>query len=174
MVSKGFLSVGCIVLALYYVQCSSEINLSVSPAIIDVNLTHTMTMNCSMKHAIVSHLVSIVITRLDANDREEIVASVSTFDRALPATDQQNMVVNGSVLEPKVTDNYLLLTWDHPNAHQSSNYTCEINAIDAHSRPVRYSQWMNVPSRVPTTEDIVIMFVFWRSRLKSSRKRSHS
>ena len=52
--------------------------------------------------AIVSHLVSIVITRLDANDREQIVASVSTFDQALPATDYQNMVVNGTVLEHKV------------------------------------------------------------------------
>jgi len=135
----------------------SDIHFFASPRIIDINLTDTMSMDCTLNNSgnTVSHLVSIVITRLDANSKEQLVASVSTFDPAHALTDQSTMQVAGTVTESTVSNNYLHLSWDHPAEPQASKYTCEINAIDMNARPVMFSAAFVVSSRVATTEDIV-------------------
>merc|ERR1711963_1164756 len=123
---------------------ATDVIFTVDPAQIDVNLTHTMKMACSLDSSVsVKHLVSIVITRLDKTGAPETVASVSTFDVSVPpaGVDQNKITIdNTSSIASTITGSYLKLEWDHPTIEQSRNYTCEINAIDMSSHPTKYLQ----------------------------------
>jgi len=136
-----------------------SVKFTVDPPQIDVNLTHTMTMGCSLDPSTsVKHLVSIVITRLDSTGAQETVASVSTFDTKVPdaAVDMNKITIdNTSSIASSVAASYLKLEWDHPTITQSRNYTCEINAIDNASHPTKFLKDFEVTYRVPTTEDLV-------------------
>ncbi|GFO07247.1 fibrinogen-related protein 1 [Plakobranchus ocellatus] len=126
----------------------------VRPQLIDEDLTESMEMECSLDDSlhIVSHIVSIVILRQDGQNKNILVASVTSFDPAKPAVDYGSLAVFGSVDLPR---NHLKLVWDHPGATQASNYTCEINAIDAFARPMTLLTSYAVTSRVPTTEVMI-------------------
>merc|ERR1712154_289544 len=115
-------------------QNDPHVIFSADHGIIDVNLTHTLKMSCSLSaSSSVKHLVSIVITRYDANSNSIAVASVSTFDSVPSAPISDNAMItvdNTSSVSDDVSKSYLKLEWDHPTEEQEGTYNCEINLIN--------------------------------------------
>ncbi|RUS71217.1 hypothetical protein EGW08_021016 [Elysia chlorotica] len=131
----------------------SFVNLRVNPAIVDVNLTEALEMDCRLSGlGNVSHIVSMVIMRQDGSINNVLVASVTSFDAAKAIADSGSLVALGSVDLPT---NHLKLVWDHPNQYVAGNYTCEINAIDSFARPLTLTATFTVNSRVPSVEVMI-------------------
>ncbi|CAL1547862.1 unnamed protein product [Lymnaea stagnalis] len=179
--AKTYKYVLLMVLGMVVYSAASKVIVTVDPQTIIPVLTKTLKLRCSVTSepveiigrrvvtssavsetsttpADVSHVTSIIITRMHPETRVNVtVATVSSFDPPTAKVDLGKISVTGSTnpTSGNGEKGFLELTWDHPLEDQDGVYICEIYALNALLHPESVTVSTQVKTAAATLTDLV-------------------